>query len=248
MTKKRATAIHFLLSTVLAAFVVAVMTLVWYPDPLFEILGGHGLLLLIVGVDIVLGPALTFVIFKPNKKGLVFDLVAIGLFQIAALAYGLYTIAGVRPAYIVFVKDRFELVRAFDVKAENFAKAMTPAFRSAPWFGPEIIGVSFPTNEQEQFALINSALAGGPDIHLLPKYYVPFLESKPIIAKRAKSLKILAQLNSAQQLQIEALPIQLRYRPEDLGFVVFRAIRADIAMIVDARTGNPLKAVKLKPW
>jgi len=55
------------------------MILVWYPPPLFQLLGGFELLLLIVAVDIALGPLLTLVVFKSGKKRLKFDLSVIAL-------------------------------------------------------------------------------------------------------------------------------------------------------------------------
>ena len=39
-----------------------------------------------VSVDVTLGPLITLIIFKPGKKGLLFDLVVIGMMQSAALA------------------------------------------------------------------------------------------------------------------------------------------------------------------
>ena len=248
MTKYRATVFHLTISIAVVAMIVGIATLVWYPPPLFSILGGYGLLALIAGIDIVLGPVLTFVVFKSGKKGLKFDLFVIGVCQAIALCYGLYTIAGVRPAYIVFVKDRFELVRAFDVNAENYLAATQSKFDAPPWSGPKIIGVEFPKDEKEQFSLIESTLAGGPDIHLLPKHYANFENSRSSVAKRAKPLSQLIALNPEKRSLIEKLPANLGYRNDALGFLVYRAIREDIAMIVDVRTGSPLKAIRLKPW
>ena len=46
------------------------------------------LILLMIGVDVVIGPLLTLIVFDPKKKHLKFDLVVIAALQLAALAYG----------------------------------------------------------------------------------------------------------------------------------------------------------------
>jgi hypothetical protein len=57
--------------------------------------GAEGLLLLMAGIDIVVGPLLTLIVFKAGKKGLKFDLALIALAQAAFLAYGVWTILAI---------------------------------------------------------------------------------------------------------------------------------------------------------
>ena len=67
MTKLRAFAIHLIVSaTVILAF-LGVMFFVWYPVPYFETDGGWKVLRILAGVDVVLGPLLTLIVFKPGK-------------------------------------------------------------------------------------------------------------------------------------------------------------------------------------
>ena len=49
---------HLLISVAIGAAVLAAMILVWYPPPFFEATGGLGLVLLMIGVDVTLGPLL----------------------------------------------------------------------------------------------------------------------------------------------------------------------------------------------
>jgi len=74
LNRWKAAAIHLGLSVLIAATVVTVMLLVWYTPPYFDTMGGTGLLKILVGVDVTLGPLLTLIIFDPRKKGLRFDL------------------------------------------------------------------------------------------------------------------------------------------------------------------------------
>ncbi len=113
-TRPQAALIHLGLSALVAATIVAVMVLVWYPSPYFAAAGGGTLLMLLIGVDVVLGPLLTFVVYDPAKKSLVYDLAAIAMLQIAALIYGVHVMAAARPAFIVYLRGGFDVVSAND--------------------------------------------------------------------------------------------------------------------------------------
>src|SRR4051812_10875535 len=106
MNRWKAGLTHFGISLTVAGLVYVAVRYLWYPGALFEIAGGLELLLLIISVDVTLGPLVTLIVFKPGKWGLKFDLAVIGILQSAALVYGLYTIAESRPVYVTFVKDR----------------------------------------------------------------------------------------------------------------------------------------------
>ena len=87
----KAAGIHLLISIFIAVLVVAAMLLIWYPSPYFQAMGGAGLLMLVVGVDVVLGPLITLIIFNTKKKSLKFDLTCVAVVQMVALAYGVST-------------------------------------------------------------------------------------------------------------------------------------------------------------
>ncbi len=79
----------------------------WYPQPYFSIDGGWQGIRLVAGVDLVLGPLLTFLIFDLSKsrKEIVFDLMTIVTIQFGALAYGVYATYSQRPVAIVIIDD-----------------------------------------------------------------------------------------------------------------------------------------------
>ena len=58
---------HLALSALIGAIVLAAMIFVWYPPPYFEAAGGNDLVLLMVGIDVALGPLLTLAVFNPGK-------------------------------------------------------------------------------------------------------------------------------------------------------------------------------------
>src|SRR5471032_481619 len=108
----RAALLHRALSAAIAALVFLPIYFYWYPDVLFESAGGRDLFLLIVSVDVTIGPLITLIIFVPRKWGLMFDLVVIAILQSTALSYGVWVLFESRPVFVAYVVDRFELVRA----------------------------------------------------------------------------------------------------------------------------------------
>jgi len=91
----RASGIHMAISLAIAALSAALVFAVWYPYPYREISGGRELFFILVSVDVILGPLITLAVFnraKPRSE-LRRDLGIVGVLQIAALAYGLWTVS-----------------------------------------------------------------------------------------------------------------------------------------------------------
>jgi hypothetical protein len=63
----RASAIHFCISVAIALLAALLVFFVWYPNPYREISGGRELFLILVSVDVVLGPLITLAIFDRAK-------------------------------------------------------------------------------------------------------------------------------------------------------------------------------------
>jgi hypothetical protein len=239
---------HFCISLAVAGLVYVAVRYFWYPGPLFEIAGGLELLILIICVDVTLGPLITLIIFKPGKWGLRFDLTVIGLVQVAALVYGLYAIAESRPVYLTFVKDRFDLVRAGELAEADLEKA-APGFGSLSWFGYRVAGAKIPRDPNEQLKLLDSAILGSKDIQYIPRWYVPYSEVAKDAAAKAREapLERLRKLNPGREAEVDAVVTSAR--PEgSLGFLPVRAGKRDMSAVLDTRTGELVALLPLKPW
>ncbi|MBK7144251.1 MAG: hypothetical protein IPH76_03200 [Xanthomonadales bacterium] len=112
--------------------VFALFSFVWYPDALFTLAGAGKLLILVVGIDVTLGPLLTLIVFNPIKKSLIWDLAVILMVQMGALGYGVWVMAQSRPVFLVGAVDRFELVSANEIHPDELAKAPREEWRSFP--------------------------------------------------------------------------------------------------------------------
>jgi hypothetical protein len=114
-TRQRAFFAHLLLSILLLFALLGIIFSTWYPNDLIHVGGIDGLKILF-GVDIVLGPLLTVIVFSPNKKGLAMDLTLIGLLQIACLCAGLWIIYNQRPVLEIVADDGVYIVSASDAR------------------------------------------------------------------------------------------------------------------------------------
>lgn len=187
-----AAAMHLAASLAVAALAAVLVFFAWYPYPYRDVAGGRELFLLIMAVDLVVGPLLTFVVFnraKPRKE-LWRDLSIIGLLQLAALCYGLWTVFLVRPVYLVHEVDRFRVVTAADIDSADLPKAL-PKFQKIPLFGISVIGVRKARDSDEMMRSIDSAIAG-KDISMMPERWQDLdTDNKEQIRQRAQSVDFL---------------------------------------------------------
>jgi hypothetical protein len=166
--KLKAAGIHSIVSLFVALSMAVLIFGLWYPDALSEMVSGIKLFMLIVLVELVLGPLMSLIIFNPSKpqKELILDYAVIAAVQLSALAYGLSSVVDSRPIFLVFVLDRIEVVSAIEVDSNELRAANI----SLPWFGPKLICTERPQSSSERIALLESSLKG-KDIQFLPKYY-----------------------------------------------------------------------------
>ena len=138
----KAASIHAGLSLLVAAGAAALVFWVWYPYPYREISGGRELFTLVVAVDVVLGPLLTFSIFNRSKprRELRRDLAVVVMLQLAGLAYGLHAVALARPVHLAWELDRMRVIHAVDVPQELLEHA-PDGLKSLPWTGPTPVAV-----------------------------------------------------------------------------------------------------------
>lgn len=117
LSKGKAFAIHFILSLMIFSTLVWIMAMWWFPGELFFLDGGWQGLKIVALIDLVLGPALTLLLYKPRKPKLLLDMSLIAGFQVAALAYGFYATYHQRTVAVVFADSSFITLSASAVKA-----------------------------------------------------------------------------------------------------------------------------------
>lgn len=113
--KLKATGLHLLISLAIFVFLVLWIYFGLYPSFYFNMSGGIQGLGLMFGVDVVLGPLLTFLVFNPHKKmrEIISDLVIIGVVQLAALGYGLHTVYKEHPQLLILYPNNVATVLSY---------------------------------------------------------------------------------------------------------------------------------------
>ena len=233
-----AAGIHLLISAVVAGLAAVLVFYLWYPGQYRLLAGGRSLFFLVIGVDVVIGPVLTFAVFN-RAKGIAHlrrDLAIIGLLQLAALAYGLHTVYVARPVAMVFEVDRFRLVPANDVVVEEMPNAL-PEFRDLPLTGPRLLGARRPESGAER----NDALfqgVSGIDVSQRPTFWQPYAQAQSRALERAKPISVLLARYPEQAAESRR---QLRELKADEATARFLPVfaREDWVAVLD-KSGNVL--------
>ena len=247
ISRGRAFLTHLLSSAVIVGAVCVLVFSVWYPHPYFRISGAWNPLRVLIGVDLVLGPLLTLLLFKPGKKGLWFDLCVIVILQLAALVYGVTVIYSERPYFNVFVVDRFTVLARSEVDPAEWDKA-SDRLGAKSLVGPVLAVAIRPTDPAGQQRLLDETVFGGkPDIDHRPESWVPYRDQVSQVLARARPLNTLHILRPDVSAQIEQLPGRLGLPAERLGFLPVAVRERFLALVIDTNTGVPLDVIAQDP-
>ena len=244
ISRLKAAGIHLAISLLLAALAALLVFVVWYPYPYRAISGGSQLFLLVVTVDVVLGPLLTLTVFNPQKplRELRVDLALIGLLQLAALGYGLWTVAVARPVHLVFEINRFTVVHAIDVPTAMLVDA-PPGLKRMPWSGPTLLSVRPFKDNAEQTDATMTALSGLA-VGAQPKLWQTYDKAKAEIIATAKPLADLKKRFAGQLPDIDAA---LKSVPSTVavGYVPLVGRDKFWTVLVDMKTAEVLAFVAI---
>jgi len=247
MIRIRAAALYFAATLAVASLAFLPIYFLWYPGALFAHAGGRELFTLLVSVDLVLGPLIVLIIYKPGKRGLKLDLALLAAVQLCALGYGIYVLLESRPVYIVFVKDRFELVRANDIPDKELEKARGGPYAAEPLLGPRVVAAQMPKDPNEQFRIAMSAMSG-VDIQYFPQHYVSYEDTKGEVMLKAAPMAKLRALNPQRGAEIDAMEKQLGKSDADLRFLPMRAGNRDLTVVLDNARADVLEIAPFRPW
>lgn len=102
ISKIKAFLLHLSISLVIFMTVLLLCLFAWYPEFYFTASDTRIPIYTMVFVDVGIGPLLTLIVYKRGKPGLLLDLAMIALFQIVALAGGIWVLYSERPVITVY--------------------------------------------------------------------------------------------------------------------------------------------------
>ncbi len=246
--KVAAFGIHFLVTLVLSAAAAALVFLVWFPDPFQKMFGGTTLFEIMVLCDLGLGPLSSFIVYNSRKsrRALLFDYTVIGVIQLTAFIYGVYAVANNRPAYIVFVGDRFEVIAAGTIDDADLAQG-GDHYSMRPNWGPQLVSIREAKDAEEHNKMLDSGLQG-KDYSVLPAYYVPYEQGLPELKRRAKPVSDLERRRKEAKPLIASAVAELQVPVERLLWMPVMHKSGFWTVLLDSDTGQPVSWLPVDPY
>ena len=233
--------INICISILVAIILLAGIFFIWYPSPLAKAVGVTHIFLMLIAIDLIVGPILGLLVYKEGKKSLKFDLTVIILLQISALSYGMYSIAQGRPAWLVYNVDRFELIRNNELFNQNINQVKV-LYRYPSWFGPQFAATKFASDIKQRNQETFSDIFDGISIAQRPERYVELNKAKKQMRQREQKLELLQQYNNKTDVE----KILAKY-PQATAFLPMKASAVDMTVLIDQKA-NVVKIVDLRPW
>lgn len=216
----RVSGIHFVLSVLIAALLAALVFFVWYPSPYRALMGSFKLFWLVVGVDVICGPLLTFILASPKKKRreMIADFSLVAAIQLSALVYGLHSVYEARPVAIVFEVDRLRVLAKADIYEVELPQAPVN-YQKVPLFGIWQLAARQATTQDDTLKTIELSLQGF-DIGQRPSWWIPYTDAHGAVQKRAQPLNKLAErVSDADRALLGKAAHKHKASLEDLWFL-----------------------------
>lgn len=245
LQRKKTILLHVTVSAAVVGTVIAIIFLSWYPSPYFRISGGEQVLRVLIGVDLVLGPLLTVLLYKPGKKGLWFDMWFIAIVQLTALVYGTSVIYEQRPQYVVYSGDRFAVLPEADLVTDGDPIVACPE-RDRP---PCVAVAVLPSDPDERNVVFARSVEEGIELEQQPRYWQPLADARSEVLSDAKPLALLAEASPRGETGVARVLARTGRDADTLRWVPVVNKRLDaFVLIIDAETAEPVDVVAVDPW
>lgn len=233
----KASLIHLGASGLLAVITAIIVFALWYPEAYRNMSGGTELFMLVVGVDVTIGPLITLTIFDRRKslKELRRDMAVVVALQLAACGYGLYTVSVSRPVVLALEGNRFRVVAATDVYIQELASA-APGLRRLSLTGPHLVRSIVPTDPTKKSDSLFLALKGF-DVGTRPSLWAPWDgAARSEALSHAKPLSTLS--HQVDQSAIDAAVAKTGRQKNKLAYIPMITFRNKWVALLDTTDGD----------
>ena len=220
--------IHALVSLFLFLVLASIICFWWYPGFLFLHDGGIDGMKLIAGVDFFIGPVLTLCVYKIGKKGMVFDMVCIALFQLLCLSGGMWSVWKTRPIAVVFAAGSFVTVNSYGYASQKIDISQQPLLNTN-W--PVWLGVKLPQGDEE--SIKNLWVMAGTGVEFNVENYVPYGDMHDELKRKGLRVEDLKKAS-------EDMKKISQKNKNVLLFLVKTSEESDAYLAVDVETGKEL--------
>ena len=240
----KASFVHLLLSVLVISLLAVVIIFFWFPPEYLAITNFKHIALLIISIDLILGPLLTFFIYKPSKKSLKFDLAVIVAIQITALTYGVNALYQTHPLFITFNHGGFNLIHANEVTPNN---AKYDEFKVSKFSSPKLAFAKMPDDTKIQAEIMLKVdLQGEPDIDKRTEYYEPYKNHLDTIFENSLDA---AKLFNEESLTPNSKKFMESHRDIDnFVFLPLKGVSGDAIIVLDKNSAEVVTTIKANPW
>jgi hypothetical protein len=203
----RAFSLHLLSSAAVLTLILGSLYLGWYRWPGWHLTDVTRVVFVMICVDVVLGPSLTFIVANKNKsrRELTRDIGVIVVVQLCALIYGSVSLWSGRPLYYAFSENVLQLVQAYDIDSAeaDTGRRQNPAL--APhWYSlPRWIWAPLPDDSEERQKIVGSVVTGGDDVISMPKYFKPWEDGLPSLRTQLKPVDKVAYFAKSEKAKLK---------------------------------------------
>lgn len=241
---------HLGASLFLAVACAALVFGVWYPAPYDEWVGGRHLFFLLVGVDVIIGPLLTAIVFNPAKPKaeLWRDLSVIVILQLSALMYGVSSVYQARPVFLAFEEDRFRVVTATDIDPIHLTDAPN-TLQQLPRTGPQLLGVRLTDPRNEDYLHSIELAIRGLHPAFRPSHWLPYTEVRKTVTKNSAPIAQLLERSPEHANSIKARLAKLGLNISDVAYLpVIAGKHTDWIVLINTHTGDPVGFAHVDGW
>ncbi|PKH64309.1 type IV pilin accessory protein [Psychrobacter sp. 4Dc] len=241
--KLKFSVMYLAIATVVLLVAVTVFYSLWYPHPLLLATGTQKLLQTIALVNIGLAVGLALMIFRKTKPDFIKDMVISALVQLIFLMISIYGVYQIRPIWIAYNVDRFELVLHTDLVTTKINDADN-RFKKPSYLSPQYVGVELSADNEERNSNMFDEVLHGISIAQRPERYIPIEQVSTQIKERAQDLVLLEKYNNKNDVQF-----LLKKYPQADSFVPLQAKAVNMTVLLNKSEDNQVVAiVDLRPW
>jgi hypothetical protein len=203
----KAFSLHLLSSATVLTLILGSLYFGWYRWPGWYLTDVTRVVVVMVCVDVVLGPTLTLIIAnqKKSRRELTRDIGIIVAVQLCALTYGSVSLWSGRPLYYAFSENVLQLVQAYDINADEakLGREQNPGL--APhWYSlPRWIWAPLPQDAGEARRIVSSSITGGDDVTSMPRYFRRWEEGLSALRSQLKKVDDVAYFAKSDKKKLK---------------------------------------------
>jgi hypothetical protein len=203
----KALGLHLLASACVLSLILGTLYVGWYRWPGWYLTDVTQVVIVMAGVDVVVGPLLTFIIARASKprRELVRDVSMIVAVQLCALIYGTMSLWNGRPLYYAYSETVLQLVQAYDIEAEesDLGRRQNPEFAPHWYSVPRWIWAPLPQDTDARQKIVTSAITGGDDVISMPQYFKSWEQGTPALRKQLKHVDDVAYFAGSDKKKLK---------------------------------------------